>query len=69
MILGRLTQVFRDRKLAGEVLTAFCKIEKISYSAGSPYEKNANIKICRCGCLNDISDGRRVCSNWAAGLS
>lgn len=63
VILGRLTQVFRDRKLAGEVLTAFCKIEKISYSAGSPYEKNANIKICRCGCLNDISDGRRVCSN------
>lgn len=62
---GQLTQIFRDRKLSEEVLTAFCKIEKISYSAqdSGENEKNGNIKICRCGCINDVSQGRKVCSN------
>lgn len=62
-IIGQLTQIFRDRKLADEVLTAFCKVEKISYTVGGASEKNTNIKICRCGCMNDVSDGRKVCSN------
>lgn len=62
-IIGQLTEVFRDRKMAEDVLTAFCKIEKIAYNAGGISEKAANIRICRCGCMNDISDGRKVCSN------
>ncbi len=62
-IIGQLTQIFRDRKLSEEVLTAFCKIEKISYNATGAETHNANIKVCRCGCMNDVSDGRKVCSN------
>lgn len=62
-IIGQLTQIFRDRKTAEDVLTAFCKIEKISYNKGGTGTKPANIKICRCGCINDVSDGRKVCSN------
>lgn len=62
-IIGQLTQVFRDRKIAEDVLIAFCKIEKISYNTRNTSEKPANIKICRCGCINDVSDGRKVCSN------
>lgn len=62
-IIGQLTQIFRDRKLAEDVLTAFCKIEKISYNARPSSAKPINLKICRCGCMNDVSDGRKVCSN------
>lgn len=62
-IIGQLTQIFRDRKLSEEVLTAFCKIEKISYNAAGAEMHNVNIKVCRCGCMNDVSDGRKVCSN------
>ena len=61
--IGQLTQIFRDRKLSEEVLVAFCKIEKISYNASGAETHNANIKVCRCGCINDVSDGRKVCSN------
>ena len=62
-IIGQLTQIFRDRKLSEDVLTAFCKIEKISYNSGSSTTQPANVKVCRCGCINDVSDGRKVCSN------
>lgn len=62
-IIGQLTQLFRDRNLAEEVLIAFCKVEKIAYNTGATSEKKQNIKICRCGCMNDVSNGRRICSN------
>lgn len=61
--IGQLTQIFKDRKLAEEVLIAFCKIEKISYNTSGAETHNANIKVCRCGCINDVSVGRKVCSN------
>lgn len=61
--IGQLTQIFKDRKLAQDVLAAFCKIEKISYSASGTETANSKIKVCRCGCINDVSDGRKVCSN------
>lgn len=61
--IGQLTQIFRDRKLSEEVLTAFCKIEKISHNASGAETRNVNIKVCRCGCMNDVSDGRKVCSS------
>ena len=61
--IGQLTQIFKDRKLSEEVLMAFCKIEKIPYNASATEAHNANIKVCRCGCINDVSDGRKVCSN------
>lgn len=61
--IGQLTQIFRDRKLSEEVLVAFCKIERISYNASGKETHNANIKVCRCGCINDVSDGRKVCSD------
>lgn len=62
-IIEQLTLIFRDRNLSVKVLTAFCKIEKISYNAGAGNERSHNIKICRCGCINDVSNGRKVCSN------
>lgn len=60
--IGQLTQIFKDRKLAEDVLVAFCKIEKISYNSG-PGPEDKHLKVCRCGCINDVSDGRKVCSN------
>lgn len=62
-IIGQLTQLFRDRNLAEDVLIAFCKVDKIAYNTGSTQDKKKNIKICRCGCMNDVSDGRKICSN------
>lgn len=61
--IGQLTQMFKDRKLSEEVLVAFCKIEKIAYNAASNSTPNTNIKVCRCGCINDVSDGRKLCSS------
>lgn len=62
--VGKLTEIFKDRKIAESVLVAFCKIEKIPVvvSAGAD-TKNSNIKICRCGCINNISNGRDTCQN------
>ena len=67
-IIEQLTMIFRDRKLSAKVLTAFCKIEKISYNTGVRNERFPNIKICRCGCMNDVSNGRKVCSNCGLDL-
>lgn len=66
---GQLTQIFRDRKLAEDVLTAFCKVEKLAYKSGSGEESKAKIKVCRCGCMNDVSDGRKVCSRCGRELT
>lgn len=61
--VGQLTQIFRDRALAEEVFVAFCKVEKIVFSLGEAAAKADNVKVCRCGCINDVSDGRKVCAN------
>lgn len=62
--IGKLTEIFKDRMLAENVFAAFCKIEKIPLAtSGNSKNKNLNIKICRCGCINDIADGRDICQN------
>lgn len=66
--IRRLTEVLKDRKIAGEVLTAFCKVEKIPFNDGHK-EESAHIKVCRCGCINDVSDGRKVCQNCGLELT
>lgn len=59
---GRLTEIFKNRKDAENLLLAFCKVEKIPVPVSGVEEKeNKHIKICRCGCTNDVSDGRKVC--------
>lgn len=67
--IGQLTQIFRDRKLAEDVLTAFCKVEKLAYQSDDGEESKAKIKVCRCGCMNDVSDGRKVCSRCGLELT
>ncbi len=63
----RLAEVFRDRDLAEKVFIAFCKIERIPIPVGNSVAAiNKKIKVCRCGCSNDTSDGRVKCS--ACGL-
>lgn len=66
--VGQLTEIFKNRKNAEILLAAFCKIEKIPvpYSGTASEQANSNIKVCRCGCTNDVSDGRKVCK--ACGL-
>lgn len=61
--IGQLTQLFRDRTIAEKVFIAFCEIEGISYSTGNETKSKEKIKICRCGCINNVSDGRKICSN------
>ena len=66
--VGQLTEIFKNRKDAENLLIAFCQIEKIPApsSGASTEQTNPNIKVCRCGCINDVSDGRKVCK--ACGL-
>ncbi len=65
--IGKLTEVFKDRSLADKVFTAFCKVEKIPIPvSNAAATTNTKIKVCRCGCSNDVSDGRKKCS--ACGL-
>jgi len=61
--IGQLTQLLKDRKLSEEILTAFCKIEKIAYNSGGEQTSSANVKVCRCGFINDVSDGRKICAS------
>lgn len=61
---GQLTEQFRDRKLALQALTALCVIEKIPFrTKGDGQRESDTLKVCRCGHMNDVSDGRRVCKN------
>ena len=65
--IGRLTEIYKDRNLAEKVLTAFCKVEKIAIPVTDAGASTAvKIKVCRCGCSNDVSNGRTKCS--ACGL-
>lgn len=65
--VNRLTEIFKNRKDADSLLIAFCKVEKIPVPfSGSEKKDNLHIKVCRCGCTNDTSDGRTVCK--ACGL-
>ena len=65
--IGRLTEIFKNRKESETLLIAFCKIERIPIpTVGEKNKENLYIKICRCGCTNDTSDGRKVCK--ACGL-
>ncbi len=66
--VGRLTEIFKNRKDAESLLVAFCKIEKIPAAASGSGAAAADpqSKVCRCGCINDVSGGRKVCQ--ACGL-
>ena len=64
--IGQLTHIFKDRKLSEDVLIAFCEIEAIVYPNE---EKKTQIRVCRCGCINDVSGGRKVCSNCGLELT
>ena len=60
--IGRLTELFKDRALATKVLRAFCQIEKIPYPLRDTTE-HMKIQVCRCGAINDLSDGRTTCQH------
>lgn len=61
--VGQLTEILKNRKEAEKLIAAFCRVEKIPLAlpVTETSAKNKNMKICRCGCINDISDGRKVC--------
>ena len=59
--IGRMTEVLRDRDLAADLVAAYCAVEKISYARSESSGASKAIKVCRCGCSNDVSDGRQVC--------
>lgn len=61
MFIGLLTELFKDREKSTKVLVAFCKIEKLAYHARQQSDPSVKIKVCRCGCTNDVSDGRQKC--------
>ncbi len=67
-VVGQLTEIFKNRKDAETLLIAFCKIEKIpvASSGSGAAAADPHVKVCRCGCINDISGGRKVCQ--ACGL-
>lgn len=63
-VIGKLTELTKDPRLAERIFTAFCKVEKLPVAMGGGAGKiweNPNIKVCRCGCINDVSDGRTLC--------
>lgn len=65
--IGKLTEIFKNRQQAEKVLIAFCKIEKIPVVVNQNASESAKkIKVCRCGAINDVSDGRTNCK--ACGL-
>ncbi len=67
--IEHLTQLFKNRTLAQEILIAFCKIENVNYNITHDNTKTKNLKVCRCGAISDVSDGRTVCSTCGMELS
>jgi|GEM_PF-1559455 len=63
----QLTEILKDKHLSADILGAFCKIEKIPFPALNEYKNtvinNAHIKVCSCGCMNDVSYGRKICQH------
>ncbi len=68
--IRKLTEIFKDSKKAEKILIAFCKVEKISVpsSGKETTQVNKNIKVCRCGCFNDVTDGRQKCQSCGLDL-
>lgn len=68
--LIKLTEIFKDDKLARDVLIAFCKVEHITIEVKDSSEvDNSSTKICRsCGAINHVADGRTVCKKCATEL-
>ncbi len=68
--IQQLTKILgADRKQAEKVFTAFCKMEKITLPGNpSGQADNKKIKVCRCGCTNDVSDGRTKCASCGMDL-
>ena len=68
--LVKLTELFKDYKLAQEVLMAFCKVENIAIELqDSSGADNSSTKICRaCGTINNVTDGRTACQKCAIEL-
>lgn len=65
--LDQLTENLKDRTLAKNVLIGFIEKEKILLGfVLEELEDSSQIKVCRCGVTNDVSDGRTVCK--ACGL-
>ena len=63
--VGKLTQIMKNSKDAEALLIAYCKVEKIliPVADSSDEDRKTKMKLCRCGHLNDVSDGRKVCGN------
>lgn len=59
--IAQLTQILKDRKLAISVIVAYCHVENIPYHPDGESAHTRRLKVCRCGCTNDVSDGRSVC--------
>ncbi len=63
--IGLLTQVLKNREIAVDLLAAFCAAEKINLRQN---EETRQIKVCRCGRINDVSDGHKICSGCGLSL-
>ncbi|MBW6518049.1 MAG: hypothetical protein K0A89_06070 [ANME-2 cluster archaeon] len=63
VFIDQLTELTIDRTLAKNVFISFCKVENIAYNHNPANENNVNIKVCSCGRINDVSDGRTQCFN------
>lgn len=62
---AKLTKLMKSEKdprgEAQKVIAGYCKEKKISLGKKEAETENPNLKICRCGVANDVSDGRKVC--------
>ena len=68
-VVKSLGGLLKDPILAKTIVEAYCKVEKIPMKGSEEKEKNPNLKYCRCGHLNDTSDGRKFCSSCGLELN
>ena len=66
--IEKLTKILKNRKIATDVLVAFCEVKKILYHIASA-SSSEDLKICRCGHTNNVSDGRTLCGDCGAELT
>ncbi|MDD4290723.1 MAG: hypothetical protein PHX51_00545 [Clostridia bacterium] len=59
---SELCKCVGDRELARRIIEAYCSMERIVVELYKESDDTSSKKACKCGYVNDISDGRRVCA-------
>jgi len=63
LFIDQINESLKNRTQAENLFYSFCIAERITYISSSILKEKINVKICKCGFFNDVSNGRDTCEN------